>query len=402
MSLLWSEVFFFKKKTPSPQTKTQHNNTKKHGNTAPSCYYFPSFIFMTTQPQEPRPALKLLHATKRGLSELLLALEGRDASRSESFDSCLDIMQQCIERGGKIIMVGCGKSYKVCDKITCMLNSLSIQSLKLHPVDALHGDIGNYRADKDCLVFVSASGETKEINSLIEFLQYRHSGMSLKMIGVTQYKDSLMAKLLMQTCDSGKCVSILEVLCGDTTTCKEACVFPGLKTPTISLTLTLQLLDAMVIELAYNLYGHNWDRVIKMFEDNHPNGSIGMNNGIHSRSGSPHECNSPVQSEARKQEISNKSIFSTQTFHCTKKKLEDLDDLEVLNVFLTNYFVTVLGSTEKYESIGQDTIYVECSSALDAYRDVCICQNKLTSPKNKKQSFKEYFIKEFLENDVSR
>ncbi|KAL6949050.1 hypothetical protein ACO0QE_001538 [Hanseniaspora vineae] len=295
-------------------------------------------------------------------------------------------MQECIGNQGKIIMVGCGKSYKVCDKITCMLNSLSIQSSKLHPVDALHGDIGNYRADQDCLVFVSASGETTEINRLIEFLQYRHPGEALKMIGVTQYKNSSMAKLLAESQSS-----ILEVLCGDSTNCKESCVFPGLKTPTISLTLTLQLLDSLVMELAYNLYGHDWDCVIKKFEANHPNGSIGVNNGIHSRSGSPQQGNSPVQKPvtSEKSDI-EKNKFSTKTFHCTRQELENLSEMDVLNIFLTNYFVGVPSDKENNVKY----VYTECSAALDAYRDTNVDGKQVSG--GIKLSFKDFFIDKFI------
>lgn len=145
------------------------------------------------------------------------------------------------------------------------------------------------------------------------------------------------------------------------------------------------------MELAYNLYGHDWDRVIKKFEDNHPNGSIGANNGIHSRSGSPQQGNSPVQKPVTAEKLkTNEKKFSTQTFHCTKQELENLSEMNFLNVFLTNYFVGVAGGKKK----NGKTVYIECSAALDAYRDNSANEKQVSGVA--KQSFKHFFIEKFL------
>jgi D-arabinose 5-phosphate isomerase GutQ len=47
--------------------------------------------------------------------------------------------------GGKLIVSGVGKSGKVAEKLVATMNSLGIFTVYLHPIEALHGDLGIIR-----------------------------------------------------------------------------------------------------------------------------------------------------------------------------------------------------------------------------------------------------------------
>ena len=67
---------------------------------------------------------------------------------------------------GRVIMTGIGKSGIVARKIVATLNSTGTRSLFLHPVEAMHGDLGMVSSD-DVIIALSNSGETDELNMLI-------------------------------------------------------------------------------------------------------------------------------------------------------------------------------------------------------------------------------------------
>ena len=66
-----------------------------------------------------------------------------------------------VANNGKIVITGVGKSYKLGLKLVATLNSLSIQSSSLHPTEALHGDLGLIDQNRDCLIMVTSSGNTR-------------------------------------------------------------------------------------------------------------------------------------------------------------------------------------------------------------------------------------------------
>jgi len=62
---------------------------------------------------------------------------------------------------GRVIVAGIGKSGIVGRKIVATLNSTGTRSLFLHPVEAMHGDLGMVSRD-DIFLALSNSGETDE------------------------------------------------------------------------------------------------------------------------------------------------------------------------------------------------------------------------------------------------
>ena len=85
------------------------------------------------------------------------------------FDKAIDMIMQCPSR---VILTGIGKSGIICQKIAATLNSTGTASFFLHPVEAMHGDLGIVDA-RDVVLAISYSGETAELNLLVNSLKNR-------------------------------------------------------------------------------------------------------------------------------------------------------------------------------------------------------------------------------------
>ena len=70
------------------------------------------------------------------------------------------------DSSGRLIIGGIGKSGIVGRKIVATLNSTGTRSLFLHPVEAMHGDLGQV-SEGDIFIALSKSGETDELNILL-------------------------------------------------------------------------------------------------------------------------------------------------------------------------------------------------------------------------------------------
>jgi arabinose-5-phosphate isomerase len=90
---------------------------------------------------------------------------------------------------GRVIMTGIGKSGIVARKIVATLNSTGTRSLFLHPVEAMHGDLGMVSSD-DIIIALSNSGETDELNMLIPSLK----GIGCPLIAFTGELDSTLGR----------------------------------------------------------------------------------------------------------------------------------------------------------------------------------------------------------------
>lgn len=74
---------------------------------------------------------------------------------------------------GSIIIIGMGKSGFISMKIAATLTSLGRPAFFLHPVDALHGDIGIINK-KDVVLALSFSGRTHEVTRLCKYIKKTH------------------------------------------------------------------------------------------------------------------------------------------------------------------------------------------------------------------------------------
>jgi len=97
-------------------------------------------------------------------AEALQALADRIAGpMAEAFQRAVDLLFCC---AGRVVVTGMGKSGLIARKIAATLSSTGTPALYLHPVEALHGDLGMV-VRGDIVLALSASGETEEILALL-------------------------------------------------------------------------------------------------------------------------------------------------------------------------------------------------------------------------------------------
>ena len=80
-----------------------------------------------------------------------------------AFARAVDLMFNC---RGRVVVTGMGKSGIIARKIAATLSSTGTPALYLHPVEAVHGDLGMV-VRGDVVLALSASGETEEILRLL-------------------------------------------------------------------------------------------------------------------------------------------------------------------------------------------------------------------------------------------
>jgi len=137
-------------------------------------------------------------------------------------------IQLLLEVQGQVLTSGVGKSGLVAKKIAATLTSTGTPATFVHPVDAIHGDLGIV-TDRDAALLLSKSGETPEILDLLP--AFRRRGVPI--LTITGQPESTLAR-------GSDCVLDL----GRT---REAC--PEDLVPTTSTTAALALGDALAIVL---------------------------------------------------------------------------------------------------------------------------------------------------------
>ena len=170
-------------------------------------------------------------------------------SLGNSFSRTIELMLECVEAGGKVVVTGVGKSLHVAEKTSAILASTGTCSVVLNPVQAMHGDLG-MTGPNDLLLALSFSGESEELIRLVPAIR-RHG---LKVVALTGGVDSTLAKLSDV---------VLEIPCG-----AEACPF-GMA-PTTSTTATMAMGDALAMVM---LEARSFDK--ESYALNHPAGAIG-------------------------------------------------------------------------------------------------------------------------------
>jgi arabinose-5-phosphate isomerase len=176
-----------------------------------------------------------------------------------SFNRALDLMFAC---QGRVVVTGMGKSGIIARKIAATLSSIGTPALFMHPVDAIHGDLGMV-VRGDVVLALSASGETEEILRLlatIKRLQVPVISMTGDVLCNGGLSPGTPAKLstLAEAADVALDCSID----------KEACSL-GLA-PTASTTTMLALGDALAVALSEKRGFKEED-----FANLHPGGKLG-------------------------------------------------------------------------------------------------------------------------------
>ena len=89
-------------------------------------------------------AVHVLSTEATALSSLARLYETDPVARS-GFANAVTTISRSIHRGGKLIVSGIGKSGKIGEKLVTTMNSLGVLTVFLHPIEALHGDLGIIR-----------------------------------------------------------------------------------------------------------------------------------------------------------------------------------------------------------------------------------------------------------------
>ncbi len=147
-------------------------------------------------------------------------------SLNESFAGLVELSLETLRNGGKLVLTGIGKSGHIGQKIAATLSSTGSKAVFMHPVEAMHGDLGMLD-DKDLLLLLSYSGETEEVLEVLPAAKR----LGVKLVAVTGSEDSR----LVQWCD-------VHVPAGVPS---EACPFN--LAPTASTTALLALGDALAM-----------------------------------------------------------------------------------------------------------------------------------------------------------
>lgn len=201
---------------------------------------------------------KTLAFQREAVSIIAHQYETDEFSKNQLVQLLNTLYNTSIYHRGKIVLCGIGKSYKIAAKLVATLNSLAIQSSILHPLEALHGDLGMLR-EGDALIFVTASGNTPELLNLLP-----HISLNIPIVLLTCCRESKLSKS----------VQVKSILYAELPPHLKEDSIHGLPAPTVSATVTLALADATILALSELIEADLAKRKVS-FSMNHPGGSIG-------------------------------------------------------------------------------------------------------------------------------
>jgi arabinose-5-phosphate isomerase len=174
------------------------------------------------------------------------ALDALADSLGQPFSEAVRLIMAC---KGKLIVSGLGKSGHVGRKIAATFASTGTTAAFLHLAEAIHGDLG-MAAREDVAILISQSGETAELEAVIDHFQSAH----IPIIGITAHDGTTLAQ-------AGTVTLLLP---------HWPEVGPESVAPTTSTTMTLALGDALAMTVMRQKGFSRTD-----FGRLHPGGSLG-------------------------------------------------------------------------------------------------------------------------------
>ena len=198
-------------------------------------------------------------------AEALRALADRiGGPMAEVFQRAVDLMLEC---SGRVVVTGMGKSGLIARKIAATLSSTGTPALYLHPVEAMHGDLGMV-VRGDVVMALSASGETEEILALLATIK------RLQVALISMTGDEVCGRSQASKGGGARSTRPVSTLAAaadvalDCSIAEEACSL-GLA-PTASTTTMLALGDALAVTLSERRGFKEED-----FANLHPGGKLG-------------------------------------------------------------------------------------------------------------------------------
>jgi arabinose-5-phosphate isomerase len=151
----------------------------------------------------------------------VIRIEAQEMARLEDrlgqdFLRAVDLVVSCVERGGKVMVTGVGKSGLAAQKVAATMNSTGTTAFFMHPVEAVHGDLGMV-CERDVVIAVSKSGRSDELAALLPTFKR----LGNKIIAMTGDSDSELARQSQVVLD----VSVTQEACplGLAPTASTAC-----------------------------------------------------------------------------------------------------------------------------------------------------------------------------------
>ncbi|NNF12862.1 MAG: KpsF/GutQ family sugar-phosphate isomerase [Gemmatimonadetes bacterium] len=161
------------------------------------------------------------------------------------------------DAGGRVVTCGIGKSGHIARKLAGTLTSTGTPAIFLHPVEALHGDLGIVGRD-DVAIVISKSGDSEELRGLVDYLN-RLSVPIIALVGVSHSQLADHAAVVL-----------------DCSVEEEAC--PMDLAPTSSSTAALAMADAMAVTVL-QLKGFQPEDFAAL----HPGGALGRKLSVYVR-----------------------------------------------------------------------------------------------------------------------
>jgi arabinose-5-phosphate isomerase len=169
-----------------------------------------------------------LGRARRVLSIEISELQRLSERLDDGFSDAIRLLRDTVERRGKVVVLGVGKSGHIGEKIAATLTSTGAPAVVLNSLNALHGDLGVV-SDGDVLLILSHSGETEELVRILPAL----ARFDVRLIAMTGDVTSTLAR-------AGDVIL-------DVSVTQEAC--PHNLAPTSSTTVMLALGDALAMVL---------------------------------------------------------------------------------------------------------------------------------------------------------
>ncbi len=192
--------------------------------------------------------LNVLRHEEEALARVVHKFSGDDRVIAEACETLLNDRER---RGrNRIIVSGVGKAGIVAMKVASTLSSTGSAAVFMHPVEALHGDLG-FVSEHDCALLFSYSGESVEVIRLARELQR----IGCAAVAITSRRTSTLGRMA--------------TVCLETGEVREACHL-GLA-PSSSTTVMLAIGDALALAMAEAQGFGEMD-----FGLNHPAGSLGQ------------------------------------------------------------------------------------------------------------------------------
>ena len=129
---------------------------------------------------------KIINSANRTLTRELGSIKNLKSTFNSSFCNAVNLI---FNTKGKVVITGVGKSAHIGNKISATLTSTGTPSYFVHATEASHGDLGSIKKD-DCVIAISNSGETSELNNIIQFTKR----FNIKLISITSNSKSILHK----------------------------------------------------------------------------------------------------------------------------------------------------------------------------------------------------------------